>query len=508
MMPDSFIMRYTAVFSCVLAISPGVPAAQGRTSTAVSYEIEYATYLGGSGDEQLREVIPCDDGSVLVGGQTNSADLPVTDAVVQTEYGGEPRGTGHPGIFGGDCFLARLSADGKQILDCTYFGGSKQERNVYGMALDQQGNIVITTTTRSLDIPTTEGAFQQKHAGGAADWVVAKLSPDCRQVLWCTYIGGSGDDSPRGGLAVDEHDNIYVVGGTNSPDFPTTSGVFQTERKGTRDAALVKLKPDGSGLVFATLLGGTGWDGAMGVTVDAVGNVQVAGHTRSADFPISSDAPQTTLGGKSDCYLAGFSPDARRLLYATYLGGRENEFAEHKLLLSQQDDIFLTGVTASPDFPTTPDAVQRDLRGQTDGFLTKLSRDRRTLNFSTLLGGSAGEFYLMPTLDRQGNIVVVGHTTSPDYQASAGAVQKEYGGGAGDGAIAVFKSDGTALAYASYLGGSGNDLIRSLAIGPEGEIYLVGNTTSRDFPVTEGAAQSKLRGISDAFIVKLVPTGQ
>ena len=88
------------------------------------YEISYATYLGGRGEEQLREVIPYKDGSVLVGGQTNSLDLPVTDGVVQPEYGGEPPGKGHPGIYGGDCFLTRLSDDGSKIMFTTYFGGA------------------------------------------------------------------------------------------------------------------------------------------------------------------------------------------------------------------------------------------------------------------------------------------------------------------------------------------------------------------------------------------------
>jgi hypothetical protein len=376
------------------------------------------------------------------------------------------------------------------------------------MTVDREGNIVITTTTRSRDIPTTERVFQQQYGGGASDWMVAKLSPDCERILWCTYVGGSGDDSPRGGLTIDRDDNVYVVGGTDSPDFPTTSGAFQRSRKGARDAAIIKLKPDGSDLVFGTLLGGADWDGAMGIRVDDSGNVHVAGHTRSSDFPVTADAPQARLGGKSDCYFAGLSSDAKRLLYATYLGGRENEFAEHRLLVSSEGGIFLTGVTASADFPTTANALQRDLKGRTDGFLTKLSDDRTGYDFSTLFGGSAGEFYLMPVQDRRGNILVVGHTVSPDYPVTAGAVQNEYGGGSGDGAVAVFRQDGAVLIYASYVGGSGNDLIRSLARGPKGEIYLVGSTTSRDFPVTPGAAQSKLRGTSDAFVVKLVPIGR
>ncbi len=487
-----------------LTFPAGIRAADKKDSTLVRYEVEYCTYFGGEQNEQIREVIVYDDGSVLVGGQTSSSDLPVTEGVVQPEYGGETPGSGHPGVYGGDCFLLRLSADGGKVIFCTYFGGSKQERNVYGMALDKAGNIVITSATRSLDLPATQKAFQRRYGGGPSDWMVAKLSPDCRQLLWCTYVGGSGDDFPRGGLALDGQDNVYVVGGTDSADFPTTNGVFQRTLKGNRDAAVVKLTPDGAKLVFGTLLGGSGWDGTMGVRVDNSGNFHIAGHTQSSDFPVSADAFQRTLGGKSDCYLAGFAPDASRLLYATYLGGRENEFAEHRLSFSADGGILLTGVTASADFPATSNAFQKILKGQTDGFLTKLSKERTMCDFSTLWGGSGGEFCLMPIEDTRGNIFLVGHTESADYPVTAGAIQKRYGG-AGDGTLIILKSDGTAVNYSTYIGGSGDDLIRSLTIGPEGEIYLVGSTGSKDFPVTPGAVQSELKGQSDGFVMKLVP---
>ncbi len=473
------------------------------------YKVAWATYVGGSEYEQLREVIPYPDGSILVGGQTSSPDLPVTPGAVQSKYGGEPAGTGHGGIYSGDCFLMRLSADGARVLACTYFGGSKQERNVYGMGLDRAGNIVITSATRSPDLPTTDGAFQKRYGGPPSDWMVAKLSADLKRLIWCTYVGGSGDESPRGGLAIDTDDNVYVVGGTASPNFPTTPGVFQRQRKGVRDAAIVKLKADGSGLIFSTLLGGGNWDGLMGIRVDAAGRFHVAGHTRSADFPVTPGAPQPECGAKSVCFMTGFSADASRLVYSTYLGGAENEFAEHRPALAPDGSVLLTGVTGSPDFPTTPGAVQRNLKGKTDAFLARLSNDGRRFVFSTLLGGSDGEFTLMPTLDARGNILMVGTSRSADFPVTSGALQETFAGATGkwdgDGVLAILSPDGRRLLYATFLGGKGADLIRSLAIGPGGEIWLVGSTSSPDFPVTRGAHQTKMGGKSDAFIVKLVP---
>jgi hypothetical protein len=497
--------------TCLAAFTATATSAENPSGPR--FKVAWATYFGGSVSEQLREAIPGADGSVLVGGQTNSPDMPVTEGVVQPKYAGEPADAGSPGFHGGDCLLARLSADGGKLLFSTYFGGSKQERNTYGMALDTRGNIVICTMTRSADLATTAGAFQRRFGGGECDWMVAKLSPDVRRLLWCTYVGGSDVDFPRGGLALDAEDCVYVVGETHSKDFPTTPGAYQRQCRGPQDAAMVKLKADGSGLVFGTLLGGSDAEVSMGVRLDPSGNLHWAGHTRSADFPVTAGAPQPKYGGQSDCFLACLSPDASTLLYSTFLGGRGTEFAEHRLALAADGGVLLTGVTGSDDFPTTAGAFQRTLRGKTDGFLAKLAADRKSFAFSTLVGGSGeGEFFLMPTVGPQGNIYLVGQTGSKDFPVTETAVQKTYGGGPSDGALAVFSPDGSQLLYATYLGGSGEDLVRGIALGPGGEVWLVGSTSSPDFPATglpasggPGAFQPKLRGPSDGFVVKLVP---
>jgi Tol biopolymer transport system component len=470
----------------------------------LGYEIGYIAYVGSGGD--LREIIPMPDGSVLVGGHTSSTELPTTEGVIQPDYAGDDPALGHPGIYGGDCYLVQLSRDGKEILAATYFGGSKQERSIYGMALDKQGNIIITSATRSPDIPTTMGCFQPEYGGGDSDWFVAKISPDFREVLWCTYVGGSKGESPRGGLTLDEQDNVYVVGGTSSSDFPTTPGSFQPERNGTQDSALIKLEPDGTKLTYSTLIGGSGKDPTIvGAQVDVSGDAYGAGHTQSADFPVTADAPQPELGGKSDCFFTKFSSDGSKLVYSTYLGGSENEFAEHRLYLASDGSVILTGVTSSPDFPTTEDALQRSLKGRTDGFITKLSADGKRFIFSTLLGGSGGEFWLMPTLDSAGNILIVGQTDSQDFPTTPDAIQPTYGGGRSDGAFAVISPDGSKLLYATYLGGSSFEIVRSLALGHNGEVYVIGSTGSRDFLAGANVVQPEVRGTGDAFVVKLIP---
>ena len=478
--------------------------AQGTPATALG--IVFATYLGGSADEEIREVIVDADGSLIVGGLTVSADFPVTPGAFQTVYKGEPPGTCHPGACGGDLMVARLAPDGSALRAATFLGGSKQDRNVYGMALDRAGDIVVTSATRSADMPTTSGAFQRQ-MNGTGDIHVSKLSADLTALRWCTYVGGSAGESPRGGLALDAQDRVYVVGASSSADFPTTVGAFQRQPKGDQDAVIFALEPDGSALHVSTRLGGSGTDGTMGVVFDPSGNVHIVGHTTSADFPVTASAAQRTHAGASDTYAAALTPDLAILLYATYLGGELDEWSEHRLRWLPDNSILFTGVTLSAAFPTTAGVIQRQRSGTNDGFLSKISARDGALLFSTLLGGSGNEFYLWPSPDAEGNIYLVGTTSSADFPVTADAVQSTYAGGDGDGVIAKLDPTGTRLLYATYLGGKGYDLIRAITFTPAGDLVVVGETSSSDFPVTERAFQRTLSGVSDGFVVKLSPSG-
>ena len=144
-------------------------------SWAQGYNLAFSTYLGGSELDQLCEVIVGRDGIILLGGQSHSEDYPVTEGVVQNRYASEPARRGHPGVVGGDMVLTRLSNDGRQIVSSTYFGGSKQERSVYAMYVDRQGNIVFGSATRSPGFRTTKNAFQTADRG-SRDGFVIKLT--------------------------------------------------------------------------------------------------------------------------------------------------------------------------------------------------------------------------------------------------------------------------------------------------------------------------------------------
>ncbi len=484
--------------------------ARGRIQTneqseaSYRYDISAATYLGGSQTEQAREIIVYPDGSLLVGGITMSSDLPTTPGVLQPNYAGDDPATGHPGMIGGDAFLVHLSADLTTRLAATYFGGSRQERGVYGMEVDTHGDIIIVCATRSDDMPTTEHAFQPRYGGGLADAYVAKLSSDLRELRWGTYVGGSHTDWPRGGLALDDHGNIYVVGRSDSANFPTTAGVVQRKLRGRDDAMIFALRHDGSRMRFSTLLGGSQFDTTVGVRVGADGSVYIGGHTASHDFPMFG-AAQPRAGGRSDAFLARLSGDGTRLVSSTYLGGSGNEYAEHRLTVVEDGSVLLPGAGSSTDFPVTPRALGAEQQGQADGFLARLSSGGKEFKWKARIGGSGQESWLMPTVDAAGNIFIVGYTTSRDFPVTAGALQPNFGGGRDDGVLAVVSGDGTRLLYATYLGGTGSDIIRSIALSPDGTIYLVGGTDSLDFPVVGDVIQSQPAGGHNAFVVSLKP---
>lgn len=456
-------------------------------------EMEYSTYVGGSGFEEIREPVVLPGGRLLFGARTMSTNAPVTGGAYQPG----------PGGGAGDSYLAILSADGSDLEAATYFGGSGMERPPYGIAVAGNGDIVFTSGTTSKNIPTSGSSYRRDLHSPVPDpggGYVCRISSDLRVLRWCTYTGGGW---PRGGLTLDAQENVLVVGKVTGDNFTTTPGALQTQKLGTDDGFILKLAPDGSDAVFATRLGGTGSnpdEAVLGVKVDPAGNISVAGITQSTDFPTTPGAAQTVSGGAGsrDGFVARLDPSGSHMLYSSFIGGSAGDLMEHSLALLPDGSVVVAGVTLSPDFPAAG-----SLQGQSDGFLSKVNPSGSAFTFSTLIGGSGTELILSPVVDSEGNIYVAGRTTTRNLPLTAGALQGSYGGGASDALLLVF-SPGGGLIYATYIGGSQDELIRGIAIGPADEVYLVGGTSSDDFPVTAGAFQTSRAGDDDGFVMKLV----
>jgi hypothetical protein len=389
----------------------------------------------------------------------------------------------------------------------TYFGGTGDDAG-HAIAVDADGDAYVTGRAYSADFPTTAGAFDATLAG-LTDAFVTKLDPAGSGVVYSTYLGGTGDEKGQG-IAVDSAGNAYVFGETTSTDFPTTPGAFQvTPPGGAHDVFVAKLDPTGSALVYSTYLGGTGDEKGQGIAVDSAGSAYVTGRTGSGDFPRTLGAVQATLGGRTDGFVTKLNPAGSALVYSTYLGGASDDKGVG-IAVDADGNAYVAGETGSRDFPTTPGAFQATSPGGTfDAFVTKLNPSGSALVYSTYLGGKGSDRGFAIALDAPSNpnAYVTGHTASTDFPTTPGAFQVTPPGGAHDVFVAKLNPSGTALVYATHLGGTGDDVGEGIAVDPAGNAYVTGQTTSVDFPITVGGFQMTLGGLTDAFVTKLDPTG-
>ncbi len=390
----------------------------------------------------------------------------------------------------------------------TYLGGSGLDSGV-GIAVDAAGATYVTGHTASADFPTTPGTLATAF-GGLSDAFVAKLDPTGTAIEWSTYLGGSDDDQPGQRIAVDDAGNVYVAGGTESADFPTTPGAFDETFNGVSDAFVSKLDSTGSTLVYSTYLGGSSFEQngrGTEVVVDDAGSAYVTGMTLSADFPTTPGAFDTTLNGGEDVFMTKLDPSGSALVYSTYLGGSGVDQGI-SIALDVSGSAYVTGRADSANFPTTPGAFDTTFNGASDAFVTRLDPTGSALVYSTYLGGSGTEFGFSIALDGGGSAYVTGRIFSADFPTTPGAFDVTFHGGGSDGFVAKLNSTGSALAYSTYLGGSGDDHGAGIAVDGVGSAFVAGSTNSADFPTTSGAFSVTFNGgLTDAFVAQLDPTG-
>ncbi len=384
----------------------------------------------------------------------------------------------------------------------TFVGGSGQD-SATAVASDASGNPVIAGWTSSTDLPAI--GVKTKNAGGV-DAFVAKMTAYGNQVVYCTYLGGTGDDRAFA-VAVDKSGNAYVTGWTGSSNFPVF-GALQAKFGGGRDAFVTKLNPAGNALLYSTYLGGTGYDAGNGIAVDGLGSAYITGDTSSANFPLLG-AFQTARGGQQDAFVAKLSPAGNALAYSTYLGGA-NEDHGAAITVDAAGSAYVTGGTYSHNFPVAG-ALQAVSGGNQDAFVTKFAPNGKTLVYSTYLGGSAGTPGLPESgngiaIDSLGSAYVAGVTSSTNFPTTAGAFQTNNSGGNTDGFVAKLNPAGNSLIYSTYLGGTSVDAAHAIAVDLAGNAYVVGQTASLDFP-TLRPYQAGNHGSYNAFFTKLSSSG-
>lgn len=377
----------------------------------------------------------------------------------------------------------------------TYLGGSAMDA-VTSIAVDNAGNAYVAGWTTSADLPTMNPIRAQN--SGGVDAFVAKLGPGGNNLIYCTYLGGRGDDRAFG-IAVDPAGNAYVTGWTSSSAFPTAAAA-QSSLAGGRDAFVAKLNPAGNTLLYSTYLGGAANDSGNGIAVDAAGNAYVAGDTYSLNFPTLS-AYQTGIRGQQNAFIAKLNAFGA-LAYSTYLGGNGSDRAAG-IAIDASGNAYVTGGTTSTNFPTAA-PLRPSSGGNQDAFVAKLNASGNGLVYSTYLGGSGGmvgspEAGTAIAVDATGAAYVTGATSSADFPVTAGALQTTNLGGGDDAFVAKLNPAGSALVYSTYLGGSSIDYATGIAVDFLGNAYVTGYTASYDF-LSLRAVQPGSAGPYDAFL--------
>jgi len=461
--------------------------------------VSYATYLGGTAEDDGNAIAVDANGNAWVTGQTKSTDFPPKSPLYATNGGGF------------DVFVTKFSSTGS-LLFSTYIGGGSDDSG-NAIAIDASGNAFVAGGTKSVNFPT-KGAYQGALKGGTNAFVL-EVNSTGSTLVYSTYLGGTGIDVASG-LALDKNGNAYVAGSTTSMDFPQknplpneTAGGFVTE-----------LNSSGNALVYSTYLGAGGNDIASAVAVDGSGNAYVTGATRSSSFVTTTGVVQpkcgtdgTCNGGLYDAFVTVIKPLTAGLVYSTFLGG-ESRDEGLGIAVDSVGDAYITGVTSSTQFPLGVARLFPTLKGSSDAFVSELNPTGTQLLNSTYLGGSGSEFGLAIAVDKNQNAYVTGVTGSTDFP-TANPTQKS-NAGQNDAFVTEFGSGGSSLLFSTYLGGSQNEntstssgggSLASIAVDSAGaNIYVTGSTASSTplpFPTTSGAFQASLGGgASDAFVVK------
>jgi hypothetical protein len=389
----------------------------------------YSTYLGGSLYDHAVGIAIGKNGEAYVAGLTQSPDFPTAHALKNHLDGSY------------DAFVSKLDRLGSSLLFSTYLGGSGFD-TASGLTIDGDDNVFVAGETTSIDFPTTPKAFQKMCGGSsitgtcAGNAFVTKIDSAGTKISYSTYLGGSRSDTASA-VAVDGEGAAYVVGQTQSLDFPVKNA-FQGTLAGQANAFLTKLDRFGDKAIFSTYLGGSSYDAGEDVAVDVFHNIYLTGFTTSANFPVKN-AFQTVQAGQTDCFVTKFSPHGADLAYSTFLGGSGNEIP-FRIAVDAAGYASIAGYTTSTDFPVM-DAIQPAyLGGNSDAFVTRLSRTGEELSFSTYWGGTGDDYGYAIAKTLTGALWVGGSTSSTDLSI-VHPYQAQYAGGPYDAFFSKFALD-------------------------------------------------------------------
>ena len=467
--------------------------------------LSYCGYLGGTGggngDEGFGITVDA-AGAAYVVGATTSADFPFTGGAFDTTQAG-----------GRDAFVAKVNAAGTGLVYATFIGGT-QDDIARGVAVDGTGAAYVTGETASsqgVGFPVLVGPdLTFNDVAPETDAFVLKLNAAGTALVYSGYIGGAAVDRGRG-IAVDGAGAAYVGGIANSDQttFPETAGAYDVTWN-NQDGFVAKVAAGGATLTYCTYLGSGDTDTLQGIAVDAAGSAYVTGYTANSIvpvFPTTGGAYDTTANGNNDVFVTKFNAAGTALSYSTLLGGASNDFG-NAIAVDATGNAYVAGQSFAGDFPRT--SLQA-WSGGSDGFVTKLNTTGTALVYSGYVGGTGFDAVSGIAVDAAGSAYLAGTTDSTEAQGFpvAGELDLTYNGGTGDAFSARVNVAGSALVFATYIGGSGDEQGGSIAVDTAGGAYLTGTTTSTEatFPETVGPDLTHNgAGSNDAFVAKILST--
>jgi hypothetical protein len=489
--------------------------------------LAYSTYLGGNGSDYSGGIVVDSQGDAYIVGQTSSTNFP------------NQNGYQSSGNADGVAFISALNSTGTALIYSTYLGGSGGDWGT-SIALGPGGTVYVTGATMSSDFPVLN-ALQTSLGtpnGNAFIAAISTTQSGISSLLYSSYLGGGGNATTSAGdeglaIAADSSGLAYVTGQTASDGstapFPTTSNAYQsTLGSPNGNAFLAVIDPSQSGansLIYSTYLGGesTGFgDYGMGITVDNSGDAYLTGETTSggsAPFPITASAYQSTLNSPNGnvfvAEIATTQSGSQGLVYSTYLGGSSDIIigdSGSAVALDPSGLLYIGGDTTSSDFPTTPGAFQTTNSAGGKAFAAKMDLTKigaQSLLYSTFLGGtngSEGEVANGIAVDTNGDVYVVGSTSSSDFPTTSNGYQTTQNNGAWAAYLTELNATASGLNYSTFLAGSCSnlgDLGYGVALDTNGNPYVSGSTCSTNFPVApSNAYQTSLAGTYNAFIAK------
>jgi hypothetical protein len=438
----------------------------------------FSTYIGGLGDDQGASVAVDAYGYVYVAVTTSSVNFPLM----------------HPfdsELNGYDVAVLKFDPSGTVLLYATYIGGSDYER-AYEIGIGPRGCVFVAGRTNSYDFPMVNSFDATYNGGVSGDAFVVKLSPAGNQILYSTYYGGGSNDFARA-MAIDDQGNAYVTG-TGAAGLPMLNA-YDSTYSDDGDVFVFKLNQTG-GLVYSTYVGGSLAEISLGIDVDDSGFAYVCGYTLSPEFPRVNAV--SSFRGAVDAYIFKLGHDGSYLVYSTFYGGSNGDYA-YGVAVDSTGSACVTGMTYSSNFPTV-NALYPTINHWDEIFVLKLAPAGNSVIFSTYIGGYNDEYGWDVAVDSDDDIYVTGYTNSGDLPM-VNALDDTYNGGT-DSCVFKLKSDGSEILYSSYLGGSAREIGYSVAVDSQGSAYVVGLTESSNFNHIN-PYNDTYGGAIDCFLMKI-----